>query len=414
MNKFFKQVKSITQYSYQLKLKKMKKMKNAMYVIAGGLLMVTVATVSCSKSSPAAPVVVPTIATIPATDTVGKTITITGTGFSSATTVNFPGAAGTSIASINGTTTITVVVPSGATVGAGTVTVTTGTGTSTGSSVTIVAASTLFTIDGYTASNQVASANLAGYWPFDGSTAESNSGKSPELSGGTITYVTGKIGQAAHFNNAWLTYPSTATWASPDNSVGSVGNNDTLKNGFTISMWIQVPDTSLLTDAFALYSPNIPNYPLMGIWYRKHADSVFDFDGGAGTVDNTGPTIDYTDFQAGGKYSFKDSLSWAFIAMVYDTLSHSLFYYANNVKIATVPLGAPTNSEPMLMIAPNYATFGTAEAYQRTPGDANTTNTVPGYISDGITGNIDDVRLFNKTLTAEQINDLYQLGNHGQ
>jgi hypothetical protein len=392
----------------------MKKMKNAMFVIAGGLLMVTVATVSCSKSSPAPTAAVPTISSIPATDTVGKTITITGTGFSNATTVNFPGAPGTSIASISGTTTITVVVPSAATVGAGTVTVTTGTGTSAGSSVTIVAANTLFSIDGFTASSQVASANLAGYWPFDGSTAESNSGKGPALSGGTITYVSGKIGQAAHFNNAWLTYPTAATWASADNSVGSVGNNDTLKNGFTISMWLQVPDTDLLTNTFSLFSPNIPTYPLMGIWYRKHADSVIDFDGGAGTVDNNGPTIDYADFQAGGKYSFKDTASWAFIAMVYDTLSHSLFYYANNIKIATIPLPAPTNSEPLLMVAPNYATFGTVEAYQRTPGDNTSSNTVPSYISDGLTGNIDDVRLFNKTLTAQQLNDLYQLGNHGQ
>jgi hypothetical protein len=269
-------------------------------------------------------------------------------------------------------------------------------------------------IDGFTSSNQVAAANLAAYWPFDNSTTENNSGKAPALSGGTISYVAGKLGTAAHFNNAWLTYPSTATWASPDNSVGSVGNNDTLKNGFTISMWMQVPDTSLLTNAFCLVSPNIPNYPLMGIWYRKHAGNIFDFDGGAGTVDKNGPTIDYADFQAGGKYTFKDSLTWAFIAMVYDTASHSLLYYANNIKIATVALPAPTNSEPLLMIAPNYATFGTVEGYQRTPGDNNSANTVPLYISDGLTGNIDDVRLFNKTLTAQQLSDLYQLGNQGR
>jgi hypothetical protein len=158
-------------------------------------------------------------------------------------------------------------------------------------------------------------------------------------------------------------------------------------------------------------------HPLTGIWYRKHAGNVFDFDGGMGTVDGGGPTVDYHDFQAGGTFSFDDSLTWAFVAMVYDTTgSHKLLYYANNVKIATISLASSLGiaDEPMLMIAPNYATFGTAEAYQRTPGDANTGNTVPSYISDGLTGNIDDVRLYSKTLTATDLDDLYQLGNHGQ
>jgi hypothetical protein len=392
----------------------MKKMKNAMFIIAAGLLTVTVATVSCSKkdNGTTTPPPTPTISSIsPTTDTVGQVITITGTGFTSASTVTVGGITATPV-TFTSATSISVKVPTGAT-GTAAVVVKTGSLSSSASNITVGAAQ-FKTADGKTASSQVETNNLIGYWPFDGSTTDGIYGTAPALSGGTITYVTGVIGQAAHFNNAWLTYPKTATAASSDNSVGSVGNNDTLQHGFTISMWLQVPDTSLLTDAFALYSPNIPNYPLMGIWYRKHAGNVFDFDGGAGTVDNTGPTVDYADFQAGGKYTFKDSLTWAFVAMVYDTASHSLFYYANDVKIATVALGAPTNSEALLMIAPNYATFGTAEAYQRTPGDANTSNTVPGYISDGLTGNIDDVRFFNKTLTATDIDDLYQLGNHGQ
>jgi len=273
-------------------------------------------------------------------------------------------------------------------------------------------------VDGLTSSNQVAPTHLIGYWPFDGSTTEQVNSKAPVLTGGTSTFVTGKIGQAISFNNGWLAYPNTATGA----GVGTnpFGNNDTLAGGYTVSMWVQVPDTSLLTSIFQLSKQNVQNWPLLGFAYRKHADSTIDFDGGLTNIDGTGTHPSYADAYSG---AFKDSLSWAFITMVYDTsgAGHKLIYYANGTKrvtvnlntIASTPFPAGGNLQ-MICNFPeegNYANIGTFESSTTTPNGAGT---IPGFMSAGITAKIDDIRFFNITLTAQQISDLFQLGNQGR
>jgi hypothetical protein len=301
----------------------------------------------------------------------------------------------------------------------------------TGKSYTIP---TLPPVDGFTSSSQIATSNLIAYFPFDGSTTEQLHTAAPTLSGGTSSFVTGRIGQALELTNGWLTYPAAATGA----SVGTnpYGNNDTLYGGFTLSMWVQIPDTSLLTNLFQLSHSNVANWPLLGLAYRKHdADSTVDMDGGLTNLDGTGTHPTYA-----GAFTtslFKDSSSvggtkWAFLAMVYDTsgASHHLSYYANGIirsRLNMDSLGTAvpgdaafpvSTTEALQMLCAyatptgNFATIGTFESKTTTPGDA--TNTIPSYMSANISAVFDYVRFFNTTLSARYISDLYQLGNQGR
>jgi hypothetical protein len=271
-------------------------------------------------------------------------------------------------------------------------------------------------VDGDTSSNQVAKTNLIAHWTFDGTTTEITHSVVPTLSGGTVTYTTGKIGQAAHFNNAWLTYPAAATGAGSNNT--GFNSNDTLQHGATVTLWEQVPDTSQLTTLFQLSVPAIANWPLFGIQYRKHPDTTIDLDGGLANVDGTGTHPSYQN--AFGPSSVKDNGIWGFVTMVYDTTAGGrLLYYFNGAAVGS-PVSVATGSgaaqifpspESLLLVAPNYASIGAAEGEGYTPGS---TNTPAPYMSYGITGNIDDIRFFNTALTAQQVSDLYQLGNQGR
>jgi uncharacterized protein (TIGR03437 family) len=401
----------------------MKQIKNATLAILGGLLILSVATVSCSKKSGGGSTAstVPTISAInPSTgDTLGEAIQIVGTNFAGAS-VTIGGIAATNVSIA--ATVINATIPAGVAYGTVIVKVTTAAG-SASFNITVVNPSTLFqTADGKNSSNQVETSSIIAHWTFDGSLAESATGNTPQLTGGSNSFVTGRIGQAVHLTNGWLTYPSTATAASSDNQ-GVNNSNDTLQNGFTISLWEEVDSVDLLSSLFQLSNVGVAQWPLAGIQYRRHFDSTIDLDGGISNVDGTGTHPTYAG--AFGPASQKDNATWALITMVYDSSSATggtLVYYFNGVQVGT-PVGVsgafPALPQVLLQVAPNYATIGSPEGNGPTPGDTNPSNIIgsnPGnnYFQEGITGNIDDVRFYKKSLTATDILDLYQLGVHGQ
>jgi hypothetical protein len=389
----------------------MKQIKNITLAVLSGLLILSVATVSCKKKSSGT--ATPTISGITpsSSDTIGEVITITGTNFSSSSTVTVGGVAATPV-TFTSSTSISVTIPVGvASAVAVPVIVKNGTTASTASNITVVPGAGAFvTGDGKNNSNQVETGAIIAHWTFDNTTSETASGDAPTASGGSTSYVTGKIGQAIHMSNAWFVYPADATLAGGDNT--GFSSNDTLQNGATVTVWAQVPDTSTLTTLFQLSAPlaGTANWPVFGIQYRKHADSTFDLDGGLTNIDgvSTHPT-----YASAFGPSPKDSLAWAFVAMTYDTTGGPHFdYYFNGVLRGTGDAsGAFPTPESLLLVTPNYASIGCAEGTGYTPGSSNG---IAGYMAYGITGSIDDVRFFNKTLTATDIDDLYQLGNHGQ
>ncbi|MEP6713126.1 MAG: IPT/TIG domain-containing protein [Ferruginibacter sp.] len=386
----------------------MKQTKNAWLVIISGLFM-TAAIPSCSKkdSTPPPPAPKTTITSFtPGSGYSGDTITIAGTNFTGATAVTFGGTGAKSFTVVSATS-IKAIIGTGTT---GSVSVTAPTGTASLAGFTFN--SGFPPVDGYSSSNEIEPASLIAYWPFDGNATELKHTAVPVLMGGTQTFVTGKIGQAVHLAAGWLTYGTAATSASADNT--TFASNDTLRNGFTLSLWAQAPQTETLSTLFQLSSPAVANWPVLGIQFRKHADNSFDFDGGLTNVDGTGTHPSYA--AAFKEPTFMDTTSWTLFTMTFDAGNKSLKYYANGKLVNTVDLKTtggifPDANDVLLMVTPNYATIGAAESKQTTPGS---TNDPAGYMAYGITGNIDDIRLFRKTLTDKQVNDLFVLGNQGR
>jgi hypothetical protein len=386
----------------------MKHTKNSWNLFTTVFLIMTSLIISCSKKDSPPPVVIkPTVASFtPTSGFGGDTVVITGTNFTGATAVSFGGTPAASFTVTNATT-IKAKLGNGA---SGSISVVTVNGTGTLAGFTFN--SGLPPVDGFVSSNDVESASLIAHFPFDGNTKEAIHSANPVLVGGAQTYVAGKLGQAVHMDKGWLTYGPEATTASASNT--PFNSNDTLQNGFTVSLWIQVPDTSLLTNLFQLSTPNIPNWPILGLAYRKHGDNSFDMDGGVGNVDGTGPHLTYA--SAFQQPAFMDTLAWAFLAMTYDPAGKTLKYYANGILSGTFNLATagafPDTTSALLMIAPNYATIGNFEGTLITPGDSG--NAIPGFMSAGMTGNIDDIRFYNKTLSSQKLTDLFILGNQGR
>lgn len=276
--------------------------------------------------------------------------------------------------------------------------------------------SSLGPVNGFYSSNEVEAASLIGYWPFDGSTNESRHNAQPVRTGGTNSFVPGVIGQAINLTNGFVTYGPGASDAGADNT--TFASNDTLQNGFTLSLWAQVPDTSILSTLFAVSVAAFPNWPILGITYRRRNNgAAFDFNGGIGNVDGNGPHLTYEHAFVAG--AFNDSLTWAFLAMTYTTADHSLKYYANGQLKATIittslPTAGnpfPNPTAPFWLVAPNYITIGAAGGTETIPG---ATEAVPAFMNKGLTGKIDDIRFFRKTLSTQRINDLFVLGSQGR
>lgn len=363
---------------------------------------------SCTKKESSPPLVPKPVITsfTPTAVFPGETVTITGTNLAGAVGVSFGGLVVPTY-TINNEGSITVVVEGGA---SGEVKVVTPGGIATLGGFTLKVPP----IDGYDNSNQVKAASLIAHWPFDGDARERVHGAMPVLSGGTRTYVAGRIGQAVHLAAGWLTYGTDATSASASNT--PYNSNDILKDGFTVSVWAQVSVTDKLSNLFQLSTPGIPNWPILGLNYRKKPDNSFDIDFGLGNVDGTGPHISYA--AAFMEPAFIDSFDWAYIAVIYDGADKSLKYYANgillkNIDLKTLAGGPFPNPDAVLtMIAPNYATIGTFQSTATTPGTGGVD--IPDWMANGITGNVDDIRFFNAALTETEMLALYHLGQAGR
>jgi hypothetical protein len=420
----------------------MKKMKNAMLVIAGSLFMLAVATVSCKKdstsSTPSGPVI--TNGGIPSSITVGSTITITGSGFSSPATVNFPGAANTAVASVTATT-ITVVVPAGATLGSGTITVTSGGQTSAGVTVTIVAA----TYTGPT-SDSVASTFLIAHWTFDASSAETKSGVTAFTGGaynvGTVTYSNpGVLGNCATFTNGALVFPSITNL-----------NLDTALQSYTISMWVKMPtqDGKHWKSLFQLNSNAYTGlFGIVGVQaLNQRSGDTLALQIDQTQIDGTGSHT--AGFGCGGCFNnpsypginltnplnyATDTTKWTLLTTTYNGngTNEKMIVYANGVALDSLTLTNVTKPQTFRIVptggtgagAPtswaDYVTIGTFN-YSDFPvfagtdgyGDSFTSaSSVSGYMSNGITGSIDDIRVFNTYLSASQVAQLYTLGSAG-
>jgi len=399
----------------------MKQIKNVTLAVLGGLLILSVATVSCSKKS-SSPAAATATSFTPASAAVGATITISGTGFSGTATVTIGGVAATNVTVVNSTT-ITAVIPTGATSGA--VVVTDG-----GSPLTVPGGSLTVTgsVPSGPTSDSVETAHLLAKWTFDANSQEAISQQAAATTVGTVTYTSaGQIGNCATFTAGALVYNPIAQLSV-----------DTALESYSISAWIKIPTETgteglrsiwtLIANRYAdIWGPvdlELNNGGVSGDTIALRADQV--------QVDGSGP------HQATTSSNYKGNGGWTFVTETYDGtgLNQTLKLYANGTMIDStqfttvtkpsgtqttfriVPTGNTTVTTPTPANDVTIGTFGFYDFSQFQGGDGYG-NYAPlasarTWAQNGITGQIDDIRVFNTAITQADITALFNYGSAGK
>ena len=214
---------------------------------------------------------------------------------------------------------------------------------------------------------------LVGYWSLDdasGTTATDHSGQGNT---GTLTngptWVDGKKGGALDFDgsNDYVTLPSSASFKGQDTA--------------TVSLWYK-PDQNPSEEAGIYYeSTSDSNYTRLGFFHNTSGDlAAVSRDSETGSA----YAINQSDFFSAGE--------WYHLVMTYDAVSDEFILYTDGSQagINTVSKGAFSGTSP-----------GTSVVIGRYPSTYT-----PGYVN----GQIDDVRIYNRALSATDISALYNSG----
>jgi hypothetical protein len=373
-------------------------------------LFLVIAIHSCKKSSsgPGAPSGL--TVTSGASDTVGKTytLTITGTnltGGSVATTAT--GVTITNVSSTATSITATIAIGSTATPGTTTLTVTANGGSST-VTITVVA---IPLIGGYASSDSVAASSLVAYFPFEGNANDIIGGMTPTAVG-TITYGTGIRGQS--YQGAAGTY---ATYT-PSAGLDSLPS-------YSMSVWYKLPTTdpsyssttgqdTLTQGIFFLYGNS--NWLINNDIEQYHGDSVRVH---AGFQDFASPA-----YQGFVPETFDTGAIgvWVHFVVTYNGGTSTYITYQN--AVATGANTAFTNGSyltPDLMYTDGTMTtpLGNIGFSPQVP-----TTVVVGSWPDGLfgqsaatatfRGQLDELRVFKKALTQQEVTGLYLNGLAGR
>ena len=240
-------------------------------------------------------------------------------------------------------------------------------------------------VAGYSSSSQVAAANLVARWAFNGSYIDSVSavvGTAVNAAG--ISYVAGKMGQAVQVKNrGYIDSNRAATIAA-------------LKS-FTLACWIQQP-TSLAGSptTFMPFSLDKAGYS----WEQTKFFMLFDQPDNA---TNTLGKVCIMDqwFDKGKVWPRMLDGNWHQMAISFDGTTGALRVYIDGTLL-------PQSSAHSFTPQNN---FGDADSFSLGgPNDA--TNTANGWMNS-LSGNLDEFKVFNKTLTTDEIQALYALQNAG-
>ena len=240
-------------------------------------------------------------------------------------------------------------------------------------------------INGYSASSQVAAANLTAYWAFEGGYIDSVSktvGTANHAS--AISFVTGKVGQAVQVK-------------SPGYINTNITNTIANLQSFTMECWIQQP--SSLASGPTTYMPfslNKAGYS----WEQTKWFMLFN------NADNGGKSY--------GKVCLMDQWfdkaqvwpgmldgNWHQMVISYDGTSGALRIYIDGTLLSqssSFSFNPQTN-------------FGSADSFTLGGPDDNA-QTANGWMNS-LSGNLDEFRVYNRVLTSDEISALYALQSHG-
>jgi Concanavalin A-like lectin/glucanases superfamily len=251
------------------------------------------------------------------------------------------------------------------------------------------------TIGGYANSDAVAATNLVAYWNFDGTQNEIKSGTAV-TSTDRVSYTPGIKGQAVKLDSGYLFY----------NSIPALNGLTT----FSVSAWILVqnnggPANSFTSMIFQTSKPtstfgNI-NLGLETSWNPSTNDTL--------VVHGW-----YTDPATGLQDNRNDPFGNPRVGVVKDTAAHwinvtmtvdhstpvSCLIYANGVSIGAYNTRGTNVYTPL---TPSSVIIG--GWLNNVPSQPHTSDTWP----HAFVGSIDQVRVYSKALSVDEISALYQL-----
>lgn len=268
-------------------------------------------------------------------------------------------------------------------------------------------------IGGYDNADQVAETDLVAYWPLNGNGKEKISNTEPSSTVAT-TYVTGIKGQAAKFQTGYMAYPSIAALATTTGSA-------------SISCWAKISNTKLTPDGVSNISPifslsrtgeafgnlnligethgltTSDSIQLKGIFRIKKLDGT-DFGGDAVNMLKQETWMDATHTWNANKIGGV----WAHIVYVYDGPTATNRIYVNGVKISNSAWEVRNNGDAYNLnhFTPTRPIIGALETV------ATGVNT--DAWNAALKGEVDELRIYKKTLTPAEIGSLYELEKAGR
>jgi hypothetical protein len=256
-------------------------------------------------------------------------------------------------------------------------------------------------IGSYKNSNDVAAANLLAHWTFDSTNEETISHTAPS-NAVNASFVKGIKGPAVHLTAGYISYPVVQAL-----NVANLGS-------VTVSLWINVDNNGSQASEFFALTPAPDKQTDWGSVINVYAET-----GHPVTSDDTLALHAAVGTYASGSRVGGDNINdygareqdfktvhgtnkWVHYVMVYDGSKSTLDIYANSILVSNNnfrvrtglgPLVAPVPVQPLVGGWPNAATGFTksgAQSWQAL-----------------LTGSIDELRVYNKALGADEIHALY-------
>lgn len=267
-------------------------------------------------------------------------------------------------------------------------------------------------INGYDNSDQIAATSLKAHWTFDGTNNEIVSAIAPTTAVGS-TFVPGIKGNALHLTNGYLLYPTIAA-LNTANALSSV----------TVSLWVNVDNNGTTASSFfALTQPLAVqtdwNQGPINVYAETTHKPAYDdtlvlhssfhtylngnYNTGGDNINDFG--IRGTDFQ-----TLLGAKKWVHYVMQYDGSGSNIDIYANGIRVSNNKFRNRTTGNPPAGIGNIMINPPTQVLIGAFPNiDAGYALSAAQVWQGKLTGSIDEIRVYNKVLTPQEIGSLYQL-----
>lgn len=252
----------------------------------------------------------------------------------------------------------------------------------------------VFTINGFSATDEIKISSLVAYWPFDGSLKEEKSGVSGENSG--TTFVNGFKGQALNLNVANKSYITF-----------DPGSAITGLQSFTISFWVNPVFVDQNSDngidgILGLVNLSNPAGFWGNIdWFVENGSNPNAAKIVAHVVSGSGETwMNVSNYK--GLFN-----AWSNHTLTYDATTSKFTYYINGSVGTTANAGW---SGPIQFVGSGPMVFGAVQ-FQTTPSIGCCGNQP---WASYLTGQLDEVRIYNTALSSDEVRALVVLQGKGK